>query len=92
MGTRRVKRTIELTVERSRVVVAGPSRIQKIGICPECSAEVRLVTPEEAARLLGVSVREVYRRVEAGSLHFIETREGLLLICASSLDLSVLEI
>ena len=50
-----------------------------------CSAEVRLVTPEEAARLAGVSVREIYRRVEAGRVHFIETGQGVLLICIESL-------
>jgi hypothetical protein len=50
-----------------------------------CSTEVRLISPEGAARLSGVRVREIYRRVEAGRVHFIETGGGLLLICIDSL-------
>jgi hypothetical protein len=84
---KRIKRTTEITIERSRVVAAGPSRIQIIGLCPECSAEVRLISPEGAARLSGVRVREIYRRVEAGRAHFIETGEGMVFICIESLDI-----
>ena len=44
-----------------------------------------MVTADEAAELSGVSPRTIYRRVEAASLHFAETGEGRLLICANSL-------
>ena len=44
-----------------------------------------MVTADEAAELSGVSPRTIYRRVEAGSLHFAETNEGYLLICTNSL-------
>ncbi len=44
-----------------------------------------LVKPEEAAVLAGVSPRTIYRRVEAGLVHFAESPEGWLLICLSSL-------
>jgi hypothetical protein len=30
-------------------------------------------------------VREIFRQVEAGRVHFTETSEGLLFICANSL-------
>lgn len=43
-----------------------------------------MVTPEEAAVLACVSPRTIYRGVEAGRIHFMETPEGLLLICLNS--------
>jgi len=51
-----------------------------------------MVTPEEAACFSGVSVREIYRRVEGGRVHFIETSEGQLYICTNSLPLPVVEV
>jgi predicted site-specific integrase-resolvase len=44
-----------------------------------------MLTPEEAAALAQVSSRTIYRRVEAGELHFAETPEEPLLICLDSL-------
>jgi hypothetical protein len=85
MRIKRIKRTAEITIERSRLVAATRPRLQKIARCPRCLAEARLITPEEASSLSGVSVREIFRRVEAGRIHFIETSEGLLFICANSL-------
>ncbi len=43
-----------------------------------------MLRPEEAAVTAGVSVREVNRWVEAETVHFNETPEGRLLICAKS--------
>jgi hypothetical protein len=45
-----------------------------------------MVTADEAARLTRDTPRAIYRRVEAGQLHFIEAHDGLLLICFKSLD------
>ena len=45
-----------------------------------------MVTPEEAAAIAGISVRSIYARVEAHSVHFVETPDGLLLLCANSLS------
>lgn len=76
---------MEITIESSRFVAAAMPRIQKIACCPKCLAVVKMISPEEASTLSGVSVREIFRWVEGGRVHFIETREGLLFICANSL-------
>ena len=55
-------------------------------LCAACGEEVRMVTIDQAARLARVNSREIYREVEAGMLHFIETTEGSLLICFNSLN------
>jgi excisionase family DNA binding protein len=45
-----------------------------------------MVTPDEAAAVVGVSTRTIYRWIEAEKLHFTETAGGLLTICLNSLD------
>jgi len=55
-----------------------------MGWCLTCGADVRWVTVREAAAISGFTEREILRRVEAGSLHFLES-SGALLACFSSL-------
>jgi hypothetical protein len=52
--------------------------------CEQCAAAVEMFPFEEAATLLGVTPREIYRRVEDGRLHFEKGANGSLLICISS--------
>jgi excisionase family DNA binding protein len=47
-----------------------------------------MVTPDEAAQLCQVSTRTIYRRIETGRLHFMETEKGFSLICIQSLESS----
>jgi hypothetical protein len=49
--------------------------------CDGCQALSDMTPPDQAAALLGITIREVYRRVENGTLHFMETEAGTLLIC-----------
>jgi predicted site-specific integrase-resolvase len=44
-----------------------------------------MVTPQQASAIAGVSVRTINRWVEAGRVHFMETPDGLLLLCLDSL-------
>jgi hypothetical protein len=53
--------------------------------CPGCGKEVRMVPANEAAIIVGSTAREIYRLVEAGSIHFIEDHAGLLYVCLESL-------
>ncbi|HET9532144.1 MAG TPA: hypothetical protein VFQ92_17420 [Blastocatellia bacterium] len=87
MGRRLIKKTIEITVERSRVIRVSRPHIQIMARCPKCLAETRMISPQEASALTGLSLREIYQRVEAGSLHFIETQQGQLYICTNSIDI-----
>jgi hypothetical protein len=53
--------------------------------CEPCGAEVLTVTPDEAAALAQSTTRDIYRRVETGELHSIETDDGALRVCVNSL-------
>jgi hypothetical protein len=44
-----------------------------------------MLTPEEAAAFAQSTARHIYRRVEAGELHSIETNDGALRVCVNSL-------
>ena len=74
------KRRIEIIteVEREIFVIGRPIPII---FCETCDGETRMVTPEEAAAQLAVTARTIYRWVEAESVHYVETIEGILLIC-----------
>ena len=72
-------------VETSSLAVIRPARGSIELWCPQCSAIVRMITPEQAACLSGLAPRAIYRRVENGELHFTEIDSGGLLVCADSL-------
>ena len=80
-----MKKRTKITIETHRVQIIRRRKQAVQAWCPECSATVPMLTPEEAAALVNVTSRTIYRRVETGELHFTETPEGALLICLNSL-------
>ena len=81
----RKKRRTELIVETHQLFVVRKAGDAVGAWCKECAAQVRMIMPEQAAGLACVSQRTIYRWVEAGKIHFIETPEGGLLVCLQSL-------
>ncbi len=81
-------RRMEITVETNLLVIRRSTNRTPVW-CVECSSPVQLITPEETAALAGVSTRTVYRRVERGQFHFVETDGGRLLICPNYLPTSI---
>ena len=82
----RKKRT-EITIEIDELMVVKSRRQGTVRMwCPACSTEVTMVTPGQAAAITAASVRTINRWVESGMVHFTETHDGLLLLCADSLQ------
>ncbi len=79
------KKRTETTIETHQVQIVRRRRREVEAWCSDCAENVRMIAPESAAVLAQVTLRAVFRRVEAGELHFIETRDGALLICLNSL-------
>lgn len=75
-----IKRKREITVETAEVLIIK-TRTNEVR-CRECG--VSMITVKAAVAATGVSSAEIYRRMEASTLHFAET-EGLLLVCPNSL-------
>ena len=79
------KRTVTTIEIAELVIVSTADADTPRPPCPVCS-ESAMVTPDAAAALERVTVRSVYARVEAGGVHFLETPDGRLLLCANSLS------
>jgi len=85
MKTRTTKRTTEITIERHRSVVTRRTTKRRLSFCPICERDNEFVTPEAAAASTSVTARTIYRWLEDGRLHFIETPGGELFVCCESL-------
>ena len=80
------KRRIEITVERQRILLVKRRHPSTPVWCESCDGRPLMLTLDEAARLLDMSERDIYRRVEARQAHFTETAGGRLYVCGSSLQ------
>lgn len=78
------KRKIEVEVETEKIVLRG--RAPSISWCRECGRHTAWVNAEQAATLAGVGEMMIYRMVELGRLHHVETTGGRLRICLRSLS------
>ena len=80
-----VRRTKKLTIQNNVTRVLRPSQVTVLAHCAECAVEVEMLTAGAAASRFGVPLRSIYRSIEAGRLHFLETSAGLVLVCPNSL-------
>ena len=81
-----MKKRTEIRIETHRVLTMRRGAASALSWCEACSEQVTMVPPEEAAVLAGVSTRTMYRWIEAGKVHFGETRDHLILVCAKSIS------
>ena len=84
-GSVRIRRRTRITAETERVVIIRRRGIETQVWCEGCREQVKLVTPETAATVTGLSVRAICRIVETEKVHFMEISNGSLLICLDSL-------
>jgi excisionase family DNA binding protein len=76
-----------VTIETEESILLRDTPVPRSSLlwCPDCRRRVSMITPEQAAQIGGVSSRTIYRWVEERNLHFVEARDGPLLICEGSL-------
>lgn len=80
------RRRITVSVETNRVVRLRPPAAPVRAWCPGCGSDAPMATPETAAVLARVGTRAIYRGVEQGTVHFVETA-GAVRVCLRSLGL-----
>ena len=81
-----MKKKTEINIEVDQIMVVRFRRGATAQMwCPACASTAVMVTPEGAAAIARVSVRVINRLVEAERVHFLETQDGLLLLCVTSL-------
>ena len=78
-----MKTRTEVTFEVDRWLIIN--RHRRSGWCTECSHQVEMLSVDEAALSLRVNSRTIFRLAESGGLHYSESPEGLMLICAPDL-------
>ena len=81
----RVRRRTEIIAETQEQVMVRRAGRDAVAWCAGCGEPASMLTLDEAMALTGASSREIYRRLEAGDVHFTETPEGFVLTCMNSL-------
>ena len=81
----KIRRRTEIHFEAERKLILTHHRSYTLP-CEACARTVRMITVDEAAILTRSTSRAIFRQVEAGTIHFTETEDGRLLICADSLN------
>ena len=82
------KKTEILIETRERTVVRWLEKEVRT-FCHVCRVESFFILPEHAAIEAGSGVREIFRLIESGLAHFIETADGLVLVCQASLSADI---
>lgn len=85
MKKTRTTRSVELTIEQTELTAVRAGSGQLSAWCDGCGRRSRFVTTEKATQISGGSLRETFRQIEAGTVHFKETPEGAVLVCLTSL-------
>lgn len=80
--TRKSKKTLEI----HEFYVFRSTSGSLPALCVECSTDdAVMVAPEQAAAIVQVPVRSIYRLAELGAIHHHERPDGSLIICLKSL-------
>jgi hypothetical protein len=56
-----------------------------VSLCRICAGGSPMFAPEKIAEIFLIGTREIYRRVESGKVHFVETDNLRILVCLKSL-------
>jgi hypothetical protein len=83
-STTRTRTRTEIHIETREVFVIRSMSQPCIAWCEACGVEVRIVTPEQAAARAQTTQREIYRRIEDGSQHTVETSDGTTFLCCQT--------
>lgn len=75
------KTEIEFELNETVAYTRRGERVE--AFCLRCERIVEMATPQIAAILVQSNEREIFRQVEAGDVHFIETNR--VLVCLNSL-------
>jgi hypothetical protein len=82
------KTRIEITTFTEQAIIIRPGIPVLLAWCESCSAQVSVITTEQAAALAHVSGRTVFQWIACGKLHCAENPLGGLLICLNSLSIN----
>ena len=79
-----MKRKMKITFEIEEMSFFKIRKSLKV-FCEICGESVELLTSEKAASLLGLAEFQIFRLIESGNVHFIES--GQVYVCRKSLEI-----
>jgi len=79
----KIKRKIEMSVSTNEIFIIRKLSTHRQTACAKCGKP--MLTAEQTAKMFDISQRRIFRIIETGAAHFIETETGALMICLSSL-------
>jgi hypothetical protein len=79
-----MKRRTEIMVEEEIRIIRKSAAAPRLR-CTVCGGENWMMTPNDAALAVSISVRTIYRWVEEAKIHFRESAEGALVVCLGSI-------
>ena len=79
-----MKQKAEIIFEVEETIILRQSRNRLEAFCPQCQALVEMLTPQLAAAVSKTPIRGIFRLIESGRLHFMETDE--IRVCLNSLS------
>ena len=82
-----IKRSVEISVEKTRRFVIRQPETDAMIVCPTCGEP--MLTAEACALVFQINCRRIYQIVEANAAHFAETETGAMFVCPSSLDQAI---
>jgi hypothetical protein len=75
------KAELKFEIEETITITMGDKTVSEF--CPNCRETTVMAVPAAIAIATGSNEREIFRLIEAGVIHFVETRR--LVICPSCL-------
>ena len=79
-----MKQKTEIIFEVEETIILRQVAETVTAFCPQCQALVEMITPQFAAAVSKTPIREIFRLIESGRLHFMETDE--IRVCLNSLS------
>jgi hypothetical protein len=78
----KVKRRIEIVTVREQTYQFPATSTRNW--CHTCGTASQMLTPNVAALISGIHLRTLFRWIESGTIHFVETPEGNVFLCLDS--------
>jgi hypothetical protein len=84
----KIRSRTKISVEKHEIRTVRINNGESSAYCRTCGEQTVMLTPEQLASLLNVSVPEVCRRIDTAEIHLANNGRSVGLICGNSLQIN----